>query len=436
MGRRVLQTTALLVAIIGIGLAFPLLPWHAPLIRFMGTQLSALDDSLSPAWWGVVGLHVIVLGCLAIGACGVPRPHANALANAPVQQRRAWLGRVCGVVLIAQPFLLLGLLLAATHFPGPVIAGLVLDPGPVARGVTGMLRDMVIWVVLTAAIEEWFFRGRLLPWLAGRLGPRSALSLSALAFAAAHGSVFQLVIAFPLGLLLGWARLRGAGLYACFAGHAIHNALLVLAGGALLSVPAIMLALLLGGLWLLATSWRWSQETTSPPPPSRLMFTAALVVPTALALWIGWRWTSVMAWGPAAAAQLTSERIPLSQALGGLTRLQTAARLDEARQFSLVLALATSPPSNRRTWALCASDWTQASDLARQANIPSYDLLLELWSCPFDHPGIRHAALLIGDQDAAALADFLSDHPPALLAWLPQKPLRSNSPCFSTVARA
>src|SRR5258707_1380485 len=72
--------------------------------------------------------------------------------------------------------------------------------------VPAALRILTVSALVPVA-EEWFFRGRLLPWLdeawrGRRWGRGAAVTLSTLAFAAAHGEPAQALFAVPLGLLL------------------------------------------------------------------------------------------------------------------------------------------------------------------------------------------------------------------------------------------
>lgn len=90
-------------------------------------------------------------------------------------------------------------------------------------------------VVVAPLFEETLFRGVLLPGLAGWLGPRGAVLLSAALFAAAHLSLVEWLPLFVLGCGLGLLRLRSGRLGPSVLMHALWNALtfvnLLLLGG-------------------------------------------------------------------------------------------------------------------------------------------------------------------------------------------------------------
>lgn len=399
---------ALSVALFGVVLAFPLAPWQDGLVSAIGEWLAELMGQPDYQWWwGMAGTHLVVLGCLSLAALGLP-------TAAPSDRDSRWTGLIFGGVLVAQPALLLALLAAASVWPAIEVLPLVLDPGPIGRGLLTTMRDLLVLVVLTAAVEEWFFRGRLQPWLAGRLGNWPAVSLATLCFAAAHGTVYQAVVAIPLGLFLGWARMRGAGLYACIAGHALHNALFLLAGGALTTHLIIALALLLGGGWLLATAWHGE----ALPRARSQLIAVGLVIAGSLAIWLPWRWAVIPLWAQAAAAQLTATDRPVAFVHRYLLRLQTHHRVDDQRRLALLLALADHEPSERRDWARLVVDPLQAQDLVRANQNDTWLTLQHIWLCPSSHPYLRRAALDIGSRQPIDLARFFADHPEALATWL------------------
>lgn len=90
-------------------------------------------------------------------------------------------------------------------------------------------------VVVAPLFEETLFRGVLLPGLAGWLGPRGAVLLSAALFAAAHLSLVEWLPLFVLGCGLGWLRLRSGRLAPSVLMHGLWNGLtfvnLLLLGG-------------------------------------------------------------------------------------------------------------------------------------------------------------------------------------------------------------
>jgi membrane protease YdiL (CAAX protease family) len=103
----------------------------------------------------------------------------------------------------------------------------------------------VLLIVLAAALiapvgEELFFRGFALTAWQRDLGPRTALTRSAVFFALVHivniqavslgvgarQALIQFVVILPVGLALGWLFQRG-GMVAAIAGHVTYNGLLL-----------------------------------------------------------------------------------------------------------------------------------------------------------------------------------------------------------------
>lgn len=93
--------------------------------------------------------------------------------------------------------------------------------------------DLATWVatcLLAPVLEEMLFRGVLLrAFLAGH--PRwAAISYSSLLFGAAHLNLYQFLLGFWLGLVLGWLFERAHSLIPCIALHAaVNTAITVLA---------------------------------------------------------------------------------------------------------------------------------------------------------------------------------------------------------------
>ena len=101
------------------------------------------------------------------------------------------------------------------------------DTPALLRGAMPLQYAAVIGVVVFLAplAEEVFFRGFVLQGLLPTLGPWGAVTASAALFSVAHGAVGLLIPAFILGLLLGWLFLRAGSIWACFTAHAFQNAL-------------------------------------------------------------------------------------------------------------------------------------------------------------------------------------------------------------------
>ena len=89
------------------------------------------------------------------------------------------------------------------------------------------LAAIVSTSVLAPILEEALFRGILLRSFLAQYERWAAISFSALFFGAAHMNVYQFVLAFWLGLILGWLFERSRSLIPCIALHAAVNSWVV-----------------------------------------------------------------------------------------------------------------------------------------------------------------------------------------------------------------
>ncbi|GAB3824489.1 CPBP family intramembrane glutamic endopeptidase [Hymenobacter jeollabukensis] len=77
--------------------------------------------------------------------------------------------------------------------------------------------------VAAPVIEEWLFRGLLLPGLARNYGPTRAILQSSLLFGIIHFNPAQSLMAFCLGLFQGWLYTRTRSVRVCVLSHATVN---------------------------------------------------------------------------------------------------------------------------------------------------------------------------------------------------------------------
>lgn len=87
---------------------------------------------------------------------------------------------------------------------------------------------VVVFALLPAICEEFFFRGYALSGLRSGLGAGGALLITALAFGIHHHSIHRLIISAGLGLLLGLLVIRYRSLWPAVLAHFLHNAITVL----------------------------------------------------------------------------------------------------------------------------------------------------------------------------------------------------------------
>ena len=97
-----------------------------------------------------------------------------------------------------------------------------------ARMVAGDIPAVIATCLLAPVLEEMLFRGVLLRAFLKQYPRWAAISYSALLFGAAHLNVYQFLLAFFIGLLLGWLFERSSSLLPCIALHAAFNTAVVL----------------------------------------------------------------------------------------------------------------------------------------------------------------------------------------------------------------
>jgi uncharacterized protein len=89
------------------------------------------------------------------------------------------------------------------------------------------LAAIVASCVLAPMFEEMLFRGVLLRGFLARYPKGQAIAASAFLFGVAHLNIYQFILAFLLGLVLGWLFERSRSLIPCIALHATFNSMVV-----------------------------------------------------------------------------------------------------------------------------------------------------------------------------------------------------------------
>ncbi len=359
--------------------------------------------------------HLLVSGLLAVAAWMLPQVAVTATTR--------WRGGLLGVgLLLLEPWLHLGLLGWLAWRPPPGSAGLVLPDAPPQLFNGAMWRQVLILALAAPLAEEWFFRGRLAPWLAARVGTWSAVSISALAFAVAHGDPRQVVIALPVGVLLGALRLSGHGLGACVLVHVVHNLLFIVAGAALLSVPWVAVLLALTGViacWLAlltAAPRVWSCR--------RAHLAAAAMVALIAAFFPLFRVVQDQLWATAAARVVVGTQMADATMVLRLERQRRAGRLAGARGARLLKqARAWSVTANmpRLLWAQAVCAPQSFADAGQFADVEllGLDALTELAACPVAVPAVGEALRACARHNRAAVALCLASEPVFAARWLP-----------------
>ncbi len=83
-------------------------------------------------------------------------------------------------------------------------------------------------VIVAPIVEELIFRGMIMHGFMRNYPKIVAIFISALFFALFHLNPWQFPATFLLGLLLGWVMVITRNIFACIAGHAINNLLVLL----------------------------------------------------------------------------------------------------------------------------------------------------------------------------------------------------------------
>lgn len=194
---------------------------------------------------------------LATGGLLVPVMHLRRMGFATLLHASKS-GAVATFVLLVPPVLLLlpGVLLADV-----ALMALLHQVFPMSlweqQAFDSMVADNVAAVIATCVLapvlEEMLFRGVLLSAFLERYPRWAAISYSALFFGAAHLNVYQFVLAFLLGLGLGWLYERSRSLIPCIALHAGVNVSVTVmarveADAEPLSLPGIPPAVWIGSL--------------------------------------------------------------------------------------------------------------------------------------------------------------------------------------------
>lgn len=85
------------------------------------------------------------------------------------------------------------------------------------------LAAMTSVCLLAPVLEEMLFRGLILRSFLGQYQRSTAIGASALLFGVAHLNLYQFVVAFAMGLFLGWLYERTRSLVPCIALHGAYN---------------------------------------------------------------------------------------------------------------------------------------------------------------------------------------------------------------------
>ncbi|TXL81833.1 CPBP family intramembrane metalloprotease [Vineibacter terrae] len=191
-------------------------------------RLTMVMSSKDPA--GLILLFFVFFAVVVIAVwVGVVR-HGRAapglLALRPFSGRWWWLAPLC--ILLLSVALDEGFLRLVR-----ALAGVDLTP-QTSQVIAGLATTLPLALAATAAIgllgpfaEELLFRGLIYGYVDGRFGARAAWATSSVLFALAHAEPAHVALVFPIGVLLGWVRMRSASLWPCVLAHMINNIVVV-----------------------------------------------------------------------------------------------------------------------------------------------------------------------------------------------------------------
>ena len=257
----------------------------------------------------------------------------------------------------------------------------------------------------------------------------SAVSITTLAFASAHGTQVQALLAIPLGLLFAVIRLRGGGMSACIVAHACHNTLFLFVGPLLFARPWAAPLLALAGTMMIAAAWI-DHPRTSPRPriSNRLRPVIAVlgVLAAATAIfstYAKYRVVQDHLWAGAAHRVITQWRVDNDILLRRLDFQETRGRINTHRRDELYALLIEQPCQHlpngnpRQAEVLAQLDPQRFTQQLHDEQI--YDALLDLADCRASWNRIAIAARLLGSRSSRDLASIVTTHPESLLQWFP-----------------
>jgi membrane protease YdiL (CAAX protease family) len=405
----------LVVALAAVMLAAPstLVPWGAAVHEAPAGWAAGLAphsaarraaETIAP-----FALPLMVCSLLVVAGSLLPR------APRPLLRRPELLPLGLGWLLLLEPPLHLALLALVVWHAPPGMGDLLLPRVPTGAHAAGA--QIAVLSLAVPVAEEFFFRGRLVPWLQQRLGSGSAVTLSALAFACAHGDPAQALVALPLGLLLGALRVRGAALAVCVVVHQVHNGLFLVGGPAVVSAPWTGLVLSGAGLVCIALGAGWPGRPM-PRDPRGLWLTCLLGAAVITAGYPSYRRVQDRLWVAAMHRVIVSGPLQDDILTARVDWQCARGRIDLSRRLALAgrLRLEPSLSHERQLWVVARLD---PSGCFAVDDTEATDIFETLARCPQDYSAHAEAARRVAIAHPHAFADFTTRDPEAVARWLP-----------------
>lgn len=423
--------------------------WLTPVARWLGWCSGGTLDPLlwlhdgraaigkftTAAAWPVVPALV---SCGLLLACWII-PSGPAPLRRPSKVIRDETAMAVGALLLFEPLMHLGFLAWSGWYPSIVSRDAVL-PVPlqaIAAGAEGWWSGtltILTFSTLVPVAEEMFFRGRLFSVLRARLGDTpfataSVISITTLAFASAHGTQVQTLLAVPLGLLFVLIRLRGGSIGACMVAHACHNTLFLFVGPLIFARPWAAPLLALAGTMMIAAAWidhpRNSPQARIPNRLRPLVAVSGVMIAAAVIFgtYTKYRIIQDHLWAGAAHRVITQWRVDNDVLLRRLDYQENRGRINLERRQRLYDLLVEQPCQHmpngnpRQAEVLAQLDPLRFATQLRDDHI--YDALLDLADGRATWERLAIAARQLGLRSSHDLSSIVTTHPEALLQWFP-----------------
>ncbi len=391
-----------------------------------------LQDATWMRLWPVLPALISLLLLLAVWL--IPPASKPRRRIAPVVRDET--AMAVGALLLCEPLMHIGFLWwSGSHptavsrdavFPIPMLGGLATVPWW-----AGIATILTVSVLVPVA-EECFFRGRLLDllryWFDGhRFATVWAVSLTTLAFAAAHGSEVQALFALPLGLLLALIRLRSGGIGGCILAHACHNSMFLFLGPMLFAKPWVAPLLALSGVMLIAAAWTDHPATSNRPRvPNRwrpfvAVFAVIIAVVVIRFTASTYHYVQDRLWAAAAHTLITKWYVDNDVLINRIHYQSYRGRLNNERRNTLYDLLVENPcPSfedgnPRQTQVLAQLDPERfAAEVTDEA---IFDSLYDLSTCRATWKNIAIAARILAARSPQELTAVALSEPTCLVQW-------------------
>ncbi|WP_399552260.1 lysostaphin resistance A-like protein [uncultured Bifidobacterium sp.] len=203
---------------VGVALCVMLLVWIGLQLLALGAMRLWLPSTTAvPTWLTVLSssgpLYLIAMPLAIAALVTVPRVRTRSFSM-PV-------GEFLRLLVICLPLMYAGSIIGTT-LSDLVTGGTAVNGVAELVSESDTLTSLVFMVLLAPVFEEWMFRRQIIDRLRA-YGERTAILVSALAFALFHLNLYQFFYAFALGLVFGYVYTRTSKLRYSVAMHMIIN---------------------------------------------------------------------------------------------------------------------------------------------------------------------------------------------------------------------